>query len=187
MTRDWIRRLATLLVSLFVIIIVEPFAHVNVEELAREHHWDNVLTKFLAALPDFSSVLDSSFFWCFFGISIGIASALWVLQIIPDKRRVFPPTPDPLLLEFDEAIEGCRLSSTFDHESDNAILFRARVRNPSNQDIGVRAYLVGITKQVMAGNFVACGYSDNLLLTFAGEGHGPGSFHFAVAGLGQME
>jgi hypothetical protein len=170
MTRDWIRRLATALVSLFLIIIVEPFAHVNVEEL-------NVLTRLLATLPDFSSFLDSSFFWFCFGLSIGIAAALWVMKIVPDKRLAFPPPLDPLLLEFNESTEGCRVPSTLTPDNENVILFRAIIKNPNNQDVGVRAYLVAIMKQDMAGNFVQCGYSENLLLTFAGEGPtGPGTF-----------
>ena len=169
--RDWIRRLATLLATtIFPIVLVEPFVHVNVETVAREHHWDNILTKLLGVLPDLNFLLDSMFFWFFFGASIGTAGALWVVKIIPDKRLPFPQKLDPPLLEFDESIEGCRLPSTLSPNNEATILFRAIIKNPNNQDVGVRAYLVGITKQDMAGNFVPCGYSENLLLAFAGEG-----------------
>jgi hypothetical protein len=65
--RDWIRRLATFLVTVFSVVIVEPFIHVNIETLAKEHHWDNELTKLLSSLPDLSAFLDSGVFWFFFG------------------------------------------------------------------------------------------------------------------------
>jgi hypothetical protein len=172
MTRDWIRRLASLLTTIFLIIIVEPFAHVNVEQLAREHHWDNVLIRVLAALPDLSSFLDSSFFWFCFGGSVGVAVSLWVVKIGSDKAAPSLRVA-PLVLEFSESTEGCRLPVP----DEDKIVFRAVIKNPNDQDVGARAYLVGITKQDMAGNFGACGFSDKLLLTFAGEGaSGPKSF-----------
>lgn len=142
---------------------MEPFAHVNVEELAREHHWNNILTRLLAALPDFSVFLDSSFFWFFFGVSSGFAAGLWVLHIVPDKQAAFPPKLDPVLLKFNESVEACRVASTLNLNDEDAILFRAIIKNPNNQDVGIRAYLVDIKKHDMAGTFVPCGYSENLL------------------------
>ena len=178
--RDWIRRIATwLAVTVFPLLILVPFAHVNIEYLAREHHWDNILTRLLAELPDFSWLLDSSFFWFFFGTSIGTAAALWVVKVVPDRRPLYPPKLEPLILEFHEATEGCRLSLSFSDPNEQVILFRAVIKNPNNQDVGTRAYVVGITKRDMAGNFVPCGFADNLLLTFAVETDplvGPSSF-----------
>ena len=64
-------------------------------------------------------------------------------------------------------------------DNEQVIFFRAIVINPNNQDVGAQAYLVEITKRDMAGNFVPCGFADNLLLTFAVESNplaGPPSF-----------
>jgi hypothetical protein len=116
----------------------------------------------------------------FLWASIGVAGALWVVKIVPDKRApFFPPKLDPLLLEFDESTEGCRLSLPLSPDNEQVIFFRAIVINPNNQDVGAQAYLVEITKRDMAGNFVPCGFADNLLLTFAVESNplaGPPSF-----------
>jgi hypothetical protein len=56
-------------------------------------------------------------------------------------------------------------------------VFAQLSKNPNNQDVGARAYLTSITKRDMADKFVACGFSDNLLLTFANESAaGPSNF-----------
>src|SRR6266446_1924609 len=86
MLRQLIRWIATSLVSLCMLVAVEPVIHVNVEHLAKERHWDEFLAKWWPEVPDLSPLIETRWFWFCFGVSVGIALALWVVRLFPERR-----------------------------------------------------------------------------------------------------
>ena len=60
MLRQLIRWIATSLVSLCMLVAVEPVIHVNVEHLAKERHWDEFLAKWWPEVPDLSPLYRNS-------------------------------------------------------------------------------------------------------------------------------
>src|ERR1700730_2648858 len=86
MLRQLIRWIATSLVSLGMIVAVEPFVHVNVEHLAKQRHWDEFLAKWWSEVPDLSPLLEARGFWFCFGTSLGVALALWIVRLFPERR-----------------------------------------------------------------------------------------------------
>jgi hypothetical protein len=83
--RRLFRDAATALFGVFMAIIVEPLIHVNVEDWAREHGYDKFLSWATSAVPDFSPWLETRWFWFAFGVSAGIALALWIVRLTPDR------------------------------------------------------------------------------------------------------
>jgi hypothetical protein len=55
MLRQLIRWIASSLVSLGMIVAVEPVVHVNVEHLAKQRHWDEFLAKWWPEVPYLSA------------------------------------------------------------------------------------------------------------------------------------
>jgi hypothetical protein len=86
MLRQLIRWIATSLVSLGMIVAVEPVVHVNVEHLAKQRHWDEFLAKWWPEVPDLSPLLEARWFWLCFGSSLGVALALWIVRLFPERR-----------------------------------------------------------------------------------------------------
>jgi hypothetical protein len=57
----------------------------NGRKFLEDRHWNEFLTRWAAAMPDLSEIIDTHWFWFLFGLSIGLAGALWVVRIFPES------------------------------------------------------------------------------------------------------
>jgi hypothetical protein len=58
----------------------------NVRYLAAERHWNEFLSKGLAAVPDLAPLLETKWFWWTFGVVCGVAGYSWVIKFIPGDK-----------------------------------------------------------------------------------------------------
>jgi hypothetical protein len=65
-------------------------AEENIRRFAEEKHWNELLTKAVAAMPDLSPLTESHWTWFIFGLFAGIALALWVTRLFSDASKSVP-------------------------------------------------------------------------------------------------
>src|SRR5947209_7897142 len=78
-----IRLAATGLVSLLWAGIAALLA-TNVDELAKQKHWNEVLVR---TMPSLQLVSESWWFWLLLGIVTGLTAGLWLTKIFPEKAE----------------------------------------------------------------------------------------------------
>jgi hypothetical protein len=98
-----IRWAATTFAGLFLVTIVEE----NIRRLAEEKHWDRLLTSGIGAMPDASYFTKSKWFWFAFGLATGVAFALWIGRVFPERKtkKMTPPSLKDTQFLFNSAIE----------------------------------------------------------------------------------
>jgi len=72
-------------------VLIGGIADENVRHLAEERHWDDLLTRALARMPDLSPLFVRYYFWFGFGVSVGLAGALWLVRILGREPRARAP------------------------------------------------------------------------------------------------
>lgn len=59
-----------------ILVLVIPI--LNIEKLAQERHWDNILVSMVKAMPDMTALFQNIWFVYFMGALIGVAVYLWM-------------------------------------------------------------------------------------------------------------
>jgi len=74
-----------------ITFIIGVIITTNIQKLLEGKGWDKFFLKYwpteLPNMPDFSYLIESKCFWLFFGFSAGIAMALWIIRLWPEKER----------------------------------------------------------------------------------------------------
>ena len=83
MSRETIRWIATIIFT----VLFLPFSAANIQKYLAAKHWDEFLLNLKIAMPDLNYIAQSSWVWAALFFSGGVATALWVVRLWPEKGR----------------------------------------------------------------------------------------------------
>lgn len=96
MSRGVIRWVAT---AIFTILIL-PFIAANIQKYLAMKRWDEFLLNLGPAMPNLDYLIKSSWFFYLLFFSGGIAVALWVMRLWPERNKA---VSSPLTLKINKA------------------------------------------------------------------------------------
>jgi hypothetical protein len=99
-----LRAAATWLFGVFVTALALPLISANVRELARQRGWDTFLVRWWDALPEqwrdelrWERLQGLWWLWYIFGLSGGVALALWLTPFLSLGLPILPNEPPSLI------------------------------------------------------------------------------------------
>jgi hypothetical protein len=83
-----LRWVPTVIVALLLVVPV-----LNVEKLAQEYHWDNLLVSMVRTMPDISTLYQNAYLAVFLGVMAGTAAFFWAARFAGREHGIIKTRP----------------------------------------------------------------------------------------------